>query len=60
MGKRFLFVQSISLQIVSLFDILIITFAIVLFTGLTHYLGQDSDAEEMKSESKDFVLVAGT
>ena len=28
-------------------------------TGLTHYLGQDKDAEEMKSESKDFVFVAG-
>jgi hypothetical protein len=34
--------------------------AVILVTGLTHYLGQDSDAEEMKSESKDFVLVAGT
>lgn len=28
--------------------------------GLTHYVGQDKDAEEMKSESKDFVFVAGT
>ena len=27
--------------------------------GLTHYVGQDKDAEEMKSESKDFVFVAG-
>jgi hypothetical protein len=27
--------------------------------GLTHYLGQDSDAQEMKSDSEDFVLVAG-
>lgn len=28
--------------------------------GLTHYLGQDSDANEMKSESKEFVFVAGS
>jgi CPA2 family monovalent cation:H+ antiporter-2 len=27
--------------------------------GLTHYLSQDSDAEKMKSESKEFVFVAG-
>jgi CPA2 family monovalent cation:H+ antiporter-2 len=27
--------------------------------GLTYFMGQDSDAEEMKSDSKDFVLVAG-
>lgn len=32
---------------------------LLLSTGLTHYLGQDKDAKEMKSESKDFVLVAG-
>lgn len=30
-----------------------------LIAGLTHYVGQDKDAEEMKSESKDFVFVAG-
>ena len=30
-----------------------------LIIGLTHYLGQDKDAEEMKSESKNFVFVAG-
>lgn len=46
-------------KVLLLFDTLMNTFAIVLYTGLTHYLGQDSDAEEMKSESKDFVLVAG-
>jgi hypothetical protein len=38
----------------------VISIITVVVTGLTHYLGQDSDAEEMKSESKDFVLVAGT
>jgi hypothetical protein len=27
--------------------------------GLTHYLGQDKDAEEMKADSKEFVFVAG-
>ena len=34
--------------------------AVSISSGLTHYLGQDKDAKEMKSESEDFVLVAGS